>query len=329
MRTDSGCTINSTGTTGPLRMAAAGLVQVARICKRYGQQLAVDGVSFSIAPGEIVGFVGPNGAGKSTTLRILTGLITADSGSVSLDGIDQRTDPTGFRARLGVLIEAPAIYPMLNAYEHLAYVARLRRAFDRTRIETALRDVGLDPRSAKHVGKFSLGMKQRLGIAMAIFAGPSLLVLDEPMNGLDPSGIAELRDFLRTLPERHGTSVLMSSHLLSEIEQTCHRVLFIREGRLVGETTLSADSNDAFQTLWLRTGDDRRAVAVLQAAPFILEAENDVVGVSCRVAAADVARIAPLLVREAIEILELTPRGRRLEETYLARYAAEPAKTLG
>ena len=106
-------------------MTVSGLVQVERISKSYGRQLAVDGVSFSIAPGEIVGFVGPNGAGKSTTLRVLTGLITPDSGSVSLDGIDQRTDPTEFRARLGALIEAPAMYPMLPAFQHLAYVARM------------------------------------------------------------------------------------------------------------------------------------------------------------------------------------------------------------
>jgi ABC-type multidrug transport system ATPase subunit len=307
-------------------MPVVGLVQIEGISKSYGHQLAVDGVSFSIAPGEIVGFVGPNGAGKSTTLRVLTGLITPDSGSISLDGIDQRTDPTGFRARLGALIEAPAIYPMLPAFEHLAYVARMRRSFDRARIDKTLRDVGLDPASIKRVGQFSLGMKQRLGIAMAIFGAPSLLVLDEPMNGLDPSGIAELRDFLRKLPERNGTSVLMSSHLLSEIEQICHRVLFIREGRVVGETLLSADSSDAFQTLWLRTGDDTRAVAVLQRASFVAEAETDVVGITCRIAAADVPKVAPLLVGEAIEILELTPHGRRLEETYLARYAAGTTK---
>jgi len=307
-------------------MPVAGLVQVERISKSYGRQLAVDGVTFSIAPGEIVGFVGPNGAGKSTTLRVLTGLITPDSGSVSLDGIDQRTDPTGFRARLGALIEAPAIYPMLSAFEHLAYVARVRRSFDRTRIENTLRDVGLDPASQKRVSKFSLGMKQRLGIAMAIFGGPSLLVLDEPMNGLDPSGIAELRDFLRKLPERNGASVLMSSHLLSEIEQICHRVLFIRDGRLVGETKLSADSSDVLQTLWLRTGDDGRTVAVLRRASFVADAESGVGGVTCRVAAADVSGVAPLLVAEGIEILELTPHGRRLEETYLARYAAATTK---
>ena len=118
----------------------------------------------------------------------------------------------------------------------------------------------------------------------------------------------------------------MSSHLLSEIEQICHRVLFIREGRLVGETKLSADTSEALQTLWLRTGDDGRTLEVLRRASFVAEAEVDVVGVSCRISAADVAKVAPLLVGEGIAILELTPHGRRLEETYLARYAAGTTK---
>lgn len=303
-------------------MSTPGLVQVERISKSYGRQVAVDGVSFSIGPGEIVGFVGPNGAGKSTTLRILTGLVLPDSGTVSLDGVDQRSDPTGFRARLGALIEAPAMYPMLSAFDHLAYVSRMRGSFDRSRIESTLREVGLDPASRKRAGRFSLGMKQRLGIAMAIFGDPSLLVLDEPMNGLDPSGIAELRDFLRQVPERNGAGVLISSHLLGEIEQICHRVLFVRDGRLVGETRLSANSGDSLRTIWLRTGDDAKTLDVLRRASFVAEAEASIVGVSCRLPAADVPRLAPLLVAEGIAILELTAHGRRLEETYLARFAA-------
>ncbi len=301
-------------------MPTAGRLDVEGVSKRFGSQLAVDHLSFSVAPGEIVGFVGPNGAGKSTTLRIICGLLSPDSGRILLDGVDQRTDPIGFRARLGALVESPSIYPMLTAFEHLAYVARLRGACEAGQIDHALRDVGLAPESKKRVGRFSLGMKQRLGIAMALFTGPSLLVLDEPMNGLDPSGIAELRHFLRELPGRTGASVLMSSHLLAEIEQTCHRVVFIRHGRLLAETDLTGGRLDGLVQIWLRTGNDAKTALVLGQSPFVAEASCDLVGVTCRVAANHVAALAPLLVAEKIDILEMTSRKPRLEETYMARY---------
>jgi lantibiotic transport system ATP-binding protein len=301
-------------------MTVAGRLDVERISKRFGVQLAVDSLSFSVASGEIVGFVGPNGAGKSTTLRILCGLVSPDSGRVLLDGVDQRRDPIGFRSRLGALIESPSIYPMLTAFEHLKYVSRLRGTCDATQIENVLAAVGLAPESKKRVANFSLGMKQRLGIAMALLTGPSLLVLDEPMNGLDPSGIAELRRFLTELPARTGASILMSSHLLGEIEQICHRVVFIRNGKLLAEADLTAGRQDGLAQIWLRTGDDAKTVAVLQTSPLIAEVSRDVLGVTCRIAGNHVAAVAPLLVTERIDILELTARKPRLEEMYMARY---------
>jgi lantibiotic transport system ATP-binding protein len=307
-------------------MEASARLQVEGITKRFGAQLAVDSLSFSVEPGEIVGFVGPNGAGKSTTLRIISGLISPGGGRILLDGVDQRSDPIGFRARLGVMIESPATYPMLTAFDHLAYVARLRGTCETSQIENTLRSVGLAPESKKRADKFSLGMKQRLGIAMALFTGPSLLVLDEPMNGLDPSGIAELRCFLRELPGRTGASILMSSHLLGEIEQTCHRVVFIRQGKLLAEADLAGDRPDGLVQLWLRTGDDGRAVAVLQESPLVAEVAREVVGLTCRVAAGHVAALTPLLVAESIDIFEMTSRSRRLEETYLARYGGDETR---
>lgn len=307
-------------------MDASGRLEVEGISKRFGIQLAVDDLSFSVAPGEIVGFVGPNGAGKSTTLRIVTGLIAPGSGRVLLDGVDQRRDPIGFRSRVGALIESPAIYPVLTAFDHLAYIARLRGPCDKTLIDRALGDVGLAPESRKRVGKFSLGMKQRLGIAMALFTRPSLLVLDEPMNGLDPSGIAELRKFLRELPGRTGASILMSSHLLGEIEQTCHRVVFIRQGRLLAEADLAGERPDGLVQYWLRTGDDPGAVAALQGSRLVVEAAQEEVGVTCRIAADRVAELAPLLVAAHIDLLELTSRRGRLEDTYLARYGGDETR---
>jgi ABC-2 type transport system ATP-binding protein len=145
-------------------------------------------------------------------------------------------------------------------------------------------------------------------------------VLDEPMNGLDPSGIAELRHFLRELPGRTGASILMSSHLLAEIEQICHRVVFIRHGRLLAEADLTGGRLDGLVQMWLRTSDDARTALVLEESPLIAEASREVIGVTCRVAANHVAALAPLLVAEKIDILELTSRQPRLEETYMARY---------
>jgi ABC-2 type transport system ATP-binding protein len=212
---------------------------------------------------------------------------------------------------------------MLTALEHLAYLARLRGAYDRSRIERALRDVGLAPESKKRVDRFSLGMKQRLAVAMALFTEPSLLVLDEPMNGLDPSGIAELRRKHTELPGRTGASVLMSSHLLAEIEQTCHRVVFIRQGRLLAEASLGARRPDELVQLWLRTADDASAETVLQASPLVAEASREEFGVSCRLAAEHVGEVAPLLVAAGVTIFEMTSRRPRLEDAYMARYAGD------
>lgn len=298
-------------------------LSVDRIRKSYGPQLAVADVSFAVAPGEIVGFVGPNGAGKSTTLRILTGLLPPDAGTVTLDGLDSARQPTAFRARFGALIEAPAMLPMLTALAHLEYVARLRGGPGRYQLRDTLKAVGLDPDSRKPVRQFSLGMKQRLGIAMAIFGEPSLLILDEPMNGLDPTGMAELREFMRGLPARMGSSVLVSSHLLSEIEQTCDRVLFIRDGHIVGDTRLGGGDGSP-QVIRLKTGNDALALSLLQLAPFVLEAAAETAGgIRCRMILNDVQHIAPLLVQHGIALLELAPAGRQLEDIYRSHFTGQ------
>lgn len=302
-------------------------LDVDRVSKSFGRYTALSEVSFTLARGDILGFVGPNGAGKSTTLRILAGLLSADAGSVRLDQIDIRNDPRRFRMRIGTLIESPAFYPTLTAADHLAYVGRLRGAHERTRQLQTLRDVGLDPASRKPVGRFSLGMKQRLGIAMAILDAPPLLILDEPMNGLDPLGMADLRDFLRGLPAR-GISVLLSSHLLHEIEQICNRVLFIRSGRLLAGEALDRATSAGPEEVWLRTGDDRLAERVLREAGAVNAVEVRATGLLCQVDAGTVPRIAFLLVHAGITLFELTPRGSRLEDVYRAHYAGDRAKDI-
>ena len=172
-------------------------------------------------------------------------------------------------------------------------------------------------------------MKQRLGIAMAIVDAPSLLVLDEPMNGLDPLGMADLRAFLRDLPATRGTSVLVSSHLLHEIEQICDRVVFIRDGRLLPDLMLDRGRLDGMQVVWLRTGDDARAAGVLREASGVVEVAAQPTGLVCRLHERDVPRIATLLVAAQIPLLELTPREPRLEDVYRAHYGEGRTQVLG
>jgi ABC-type multidrug transport system ATPase subunit len=290
------------------------------LVKAFGGRPALHDISFSIAPGEIVGFVGPNGAGKSTTLRIACGLLRPGAGSVRLDGFCVRQSPRDYLGRLGALIESPGYWPALSASHHLAYLARARGGTAVGRIEEALTEVGLDPTSRKPVGQFSLGMKQRLGIAMALLHRPRLLVLDEPMNGLDPAGMAMLREFLRGLGGERGVSVLVSSHLLHEVEQICDRVLFIREGRLLPEAPFGHARVGGVEAVFVRTDDDARAAQVLGGEDFVREVAEGTDGLTCRVAAADVPRVAEALHRSGLALHELTPRRASLEDLYIERF---------
>jgi ABC-2 type transport system ATP-binding protein len=302
-------------------MGASPVLTVTGISKTYGHQPALRDVSFQIAAGEIVGLVGPNGAGKSTTMRIICGLLRPDSGHVTIDGIDQREQPARGRARLGAMIEAPACYPTLTAFDHLAYLARIRGCFNREAIERLLTKVGLPARSRKPVRQFSLGMKQRLGLAMAMLDSPALLVLDEPMNGLDPVGMAELRDELRGLAATDRVAILISSHLLHEVEQICHRVLFIRDCRVIKDAQLDDHRSGASFSILLVTGDPEAAVALLLQQPFIHDATIVRDGVSCRLAPDDVPAIAPVLVAAGIPIHAMAPRADSLEDLYLSHYS--------
>ena len=210
------------------------LVETNDLTKTYGALTAVDRVSLSVWRGEVYGFLGPNGAGKTTTLRMLAGLVRPTAGSASVLG-DQPGSPRAL-ARTGVLIEAPRFYPYLSGRDNLRVVAHYAGVGDR-RVDLALDSVDLAGRGGDRYAGYSLGMKQRLGVAAALLKDPELLILDEPTNGLDPAGMRDMRALLRDLGER-GHTVLLSSHLLAEVQQLCDRVGVISGGRLLAESTV-------------------------------------------------------------------------------------------
>ena len=213
------------------------VLQLNHLTKQYGQRLAVDDLSLTIHRGEIFGFLGPNGAGKTTTIRMVFGLITPTSGSVEVLGQDIAHHRAEVLPRVGALIETPALYLYMSGLDNLKAVASTMGGVPKGRYEQVLQLVGLKGREKDRVRTYSLGMKQRLGLAIALLQDPELLVLDEPANGLDPAGIVEMRDLMHRL-SREGKTVLISSHLLSEVQQICSRVAIINMGKLVTETSV-------------------------------------------------------------------------------------------
>ncbi len=213
------------------------VMRTENLSKRYGQRLAVDNLNLEVRRGEIVGFLGPNGAGKTTTIRMMLGLIAPTSGRVQMFGADVVRDRAEILPRVGALVEQPALYTYMSGRDNLRAVASVLGGVPDERIQTVLDLVQLGARQKDRVGTYSLGMKQRLGVAIALLNDPDLLILDEPANGLDPAGIVEMRDLLRRLAAE-GKTVFISSHVLHEVQQLCTRVAIINLGRLITETTV-------------------------------------------------------------------------------------------
>jgi ABC-2 type transport system ATP-binding protein len=208
------------------------------LTRQYGSRIAVNKLNIEIRRGEIVGFLGPNGAGKTTTIRMLLGLIVPTSGRVELFGRDLARERRYLLPRVGALVETPALYLHLTGRENLRAVGAVLGGVSRQRVETVLEQVGLQARQKDRVRTYSLGMKQRLGVGIALLNNPDLLILDEPANGLDPAGIVEMRDLMQRLAAE-GKTVFLSSHLLNEIQQICSRVILINGGKLIADKTVA------------------------------------------------------------------------------------------
>ncbi|NMO03292.1 ATP-binding cassette domain-containing protein [Gordonia sp. TBRC 11910] len=289
------------------------MIEVDHLCKRYGKSLAVDDVTFTVRPGMITGFLGPNGAGKSTTMRMILGLDQPTSGTVLINGRRLRDSPAPM-AEIGALLDARAVDKGRSARNHLRQLGALIGVDDR-RVDDVLATVGLSDVADQAAGSFSLGMGQRLGIAAALLADPAVVLLDEPVNGLDPDGIRWLRTFLRTLAD-DGRAVFLSSHLMSEMELTADHLIIIGRGRLLADVAMT-DFIDQASTGHVEVSTPRANLLaeVLAADDVTITKIDDVtLGVVGRPAAA----IGAISLAHNIVLHSLTARQPSLEEAYMA-----------
>ncbi len=304
-------------------MAAA--IETQGLTRRFGRHLAVDGVSMTVPERAVYGFLGRNGAGKTTTLKMLMWLLTPSAGSGRVAGVDVAADRIAAARLTGSLLEAHGFYGNLTGRENLDLTRALRR-LPAAEIDRVLEIVDMTDDARRRVGDYSLGMRQRLGLARAMLGAPPILILDEPTNGLDPDGIADMHRFLKALPDRTGATVLLSSHLLGEIEQTATHIGIVNEGRLVLEGELARLKAELRPEIAVRTGDAARAANVLRARDLTLSEEGgDLVA---RLRSGDdadrtTADLNRLLVEAGVDVFAIGPRQRSLEGIY--RQVAAPS----
>lgn len=294
-------------------------MKVTNVSKSFGRKKVIDNVSFEIYPGEVFGFLGPNGAGKTTMIKMIMGFLSMDEGSVEIGGFDKDKFYEKAMSSIGGIVENPEMYKDMTGRENLRMYARLQSNISKERIEEVLNIVGMQDRANDKVQKYSLGMKQRIGVAQAIVHKPRVLILDEPTNGLDPAGIRELRDILSKLAHEEQVAVMVSSHLLSEMQMMCDRVGIIDKGRLIDIKTMEDLRNlsGGPATQRIKTSKPTEAAEILKSIGF-----DKIVGmtdseIDLQIESKDIPKIIKALVEGGIDIYGVTVLESTLEEAFL------------
>ncbi len=298
-------------------MAYSSIISTSHLSKKYGSVLRVSDLDLRVPEGCIYGFLGPNGAGKSTTLKMILGLVRPTAGDIAVFGEPMmRRNRLAILKQVGSLIESPSYYGHLSGEENLRIVQTMRGVPEKN-IREVLEIVRLTDAKDKRAAHYSLGMKQRLGLAAALLGYPRLLILDEPTNGLDPAGIQEMRELIKELPQRFGMTVVVSSHLLAEIDQMADHVGIIREGELVFQDSLTALHSRSKHHLALRTTDNLHAQAILRERRLHVSEGEDGYLVLPLLNDDTTAALAELLVTQSIGVLRLEERQKSLEDIFL------------
>jgi ABC-2 type transport system ATP-binding protein len=292
------------------------VLRVAGLTKRYGERAVVDGLDLAVRRGEIFGFLGPNGAGKTTAIAMMLGLVRPLSGSVEILGHDLLRDPQTALRRVGAIVETPAFYPYLSGLDNLRALALARGGVPARRFGEVIALVGLGGRERDRFGTYSLGMKQRLGIAGALLHEPELLILDEPSNGLDPAGMVEIRGLILRLA-RAGQTIVLCSHLLAEVQQVCDRVIILAQGTIVAQGEVATLLSQGAQTV-LRVDDPARAEALLRRATWIERVAREGDTLLLTMPDDRAFTLGRLLTEHGLAVGELRRRERDLEQFFLA-----------
>ncbi|WP_216831572.1 ABC transporter ATP-binding protein [Alkalihalobacterium elongatum] len=299
-------------------MKTVAVLSVQRVSKVIKNKRIIDDVSFEVFPGEVFGFLGPNGAGKTTTIRMIVGLISITEGDIYIKGNHISKEFEKAIAHTGAIVENPEMYSYLSGLENLRQYARMVDGVGETRINEVVELVGLKDRIKEKVKTYSLGMRQRLGIAQALLHSPSLLILDEPTNGLDPAGIREIREYLRHLAHKEGLAILVSSHLLSEMELMCDRIGIIQGGKMIDIKTISDFVNEEeLQPYLIDAKPIEKALTVLKESFSQLTSKIENEHVQITATREDIPLITRELVQNGVQIYLIVRKTTTLEDKFL------------
>ncbi|MEO4054716.1 ABC transporter ATP-binding protein [Solibacillus sp. CAU 1738] len=288
------------------------IVQLRNLTKVIRGKKLIDNLNLDLYPGQITGFLGPNGAGKTTTIRMMTGLMHPTDGEVIIEGQSLDKHYEEAISKVGVIVENPEMYKYMSGYKNLLHFARMHGNIDKTRIDEVIRQVGLEKRIHEKVSTYSLGMRQRLGLAQSLLHRPKFLILDEPTNGLDPAGIREFRTYLRKIAAEDGVSVFVSSHMLSEIELMCDRIAVIQNGKLIDIREMHSEAETVY---YVEATPLAKVEEIARAMKFDFLTQDK--GLELQVNKESVPRFVAALVAEGVEIFAVQPHQKTLEDQFL------------
>lgn len=281
--------------------------------KSFGKKKILTDVSFEISEGDILGFIGPNGSGKTTTIKLILGLNSINSGKVTINSFDIQKDFERAIQKVGAIVENPDMYMYLSGYENLKLIAKLYKGISKERIDEVVKLVKLEGRIKDKVSKYSLGMRQRLGIAQALLNHPNLLVLDEPTNGLDPEGIKELRDLLKRLAKKENIAVLISSHNLAELENFCNKVCIIQNGKVIETSEVKKLKKEIVESSYIFEVEDTSNINSIIKNANIIDDSHFIVNIQRE----EIPEVVAKLVNKKIPIYEVKENIVSLEEAFL------------